>query len=107
MPTDALRTSRERSAIRMIRLRGELDVGAATSVLKRLLELDLRPGQRLIVDLRELEFMDSTGVRVLLKALDRAHCAGAAFTLVAGPPSVMRVLDLLGLREQLDVIAEP
>jgi anti-sigma B factor antagonist len=96
--------SKQRTAVRMVQLRGDLDAAAATSAFTRLLQLDLRPGQRLILDLRELTFMDSTGVRVLLKAMEQAHRAGAAFSIVAGPPPVMRVLDLVGLRDQLDVL---
>ena len=102
MATGAATT--ERTAVRLVQLRGDLDAAQATSVCALLLRLQLRPGQRLILDLRELTFMDSTGVRVLLKAMEHAHCAGAAFSVVAGPPTVMRVLDLVGLREQLDVL---
>ena len=96
--------SKQQTAVRLVQLRGGLDAAQATFVCARLLRLDLRPGQRLVLDLRELTFMDSTGVRVLLKAMEQARCTGAAFSIVAGPPAVMRVLDLVGLREQLDVL---
>jgi len=53
---------------RVLALHGDLDVAASTSVLKRLIELDLRPGQRLLLDLRDVQFIDSTGIRLLLQA---------------------------------------
>jgi anti-sigma B factor antagonist len=92
---------------RVLTLHGELDVAAATSVLKRLIGLDLRLGQRLVLDLRDVQFIDSTGIRLLLQARAHAERAGAAFTVVAGPPAVMRVLRLVGLDDQLDVVREP
>jgi anti-anti-sigma factor len=95
------------SGRRLLQLHGELDVAASTSVLKRLLELDLRSGLRLVLDLRDVRFIDSTGVRLLLQARAHAERVGAAFTVVAGPPAVMRVLRLVGLDDQLDVVDEP
>jgi anti-anti-sigma factor len=91
----------------VLALHGELDVAASTSVLKRLIELDLRPGQRLLLDLRDVQFIDSTGIRLLLQARAQAERARAAFTVVAGPPAVMRVLRLVGLDDQLDIVDEP
>ena len=91
----------------MLALHGELDVAASTSVLKRLIELDLRPGQRLLLDLRDVQFIDSTGIRLLLQARAQAERARAAFTVVAGPPAVMRVLRLVGLDDQLDIVDAP
>jgi anti-anti-sigma factor len=76
-------------------------------VLKRLIELNLRPGQRLLLDLRDVQFIDSTGIRLLLQARAQAERARAAFTVVAGPPAVMRVLRLVGLDDQLDIVDEP
>jgi anti-anti-sigma factor len=91
----------------VLALHGDLDVAASTSVLKRLIELDLRPGQRLLLDLRDVQFIDSTGIRLLLQARAQAERARAAFTVVAGPPAVMRVLRLVGLDDQLDIVDEP
>ena len=90
---------------RVLALEGELDVRTATEGHKRLLQLDLPPGGRLVVDLGAVTFMDSTGIRLLLQA--RAHAArcGASFVIVRGPEHVMRVLQLVGLDEQLDIVA--
>jgi len=99
---------RPRSARRrVLELRGELDVAASTSILKQLIQLDLRRGERLVLDLRDVDFIDSTGIRLLFQARSHAERAGAAFTVVAGPPPVMRVLRLVGLDEQLDIVDAP
>ena len=84
---------------------GDLDVRGATAAHKRLLGLTLRPGDQLVLDLSELEFMDSTGIRLILQAREHALRHGAGFLLVRGSDAVMRVLELVGLDEQLDLVA--
>jgi anti-anti-sigma factor len=84
---------------------GDLDTAGAAVAHKRLLGLSLRPGDRLVLDLSALEFMDSTGIRLILQAREHALRHGAAFQVVRGPDTVMRVLELVGLDEQLDLVA--
>ena len=85
-------------------LTGELDVATATAAHKRLINVDLRAGDELVLDLSGLTFMDSTGIRLILQARDHAFRRGAAFALARGPESVMRVLELVGLDDQLDFV---
>ncbi len=85
----------------MLAVFGELDV-ASTPELEA--ELVLAADKELVVvDLRELEFIDSTGLGVLVKAHDRAREAGRRFALVRGLGQVQRLLGLTGLSEQLAV----
>ncbi len=86
-------------------LSGDLDVAGATAAHKRLIGLALRPGDQLVLDLSGLGFMDSTGVRLILQAREYAVRHGAGFVIVRGPENVMRVLEMVGLDEQLDVVA--
>ena len=87
----------------VLAIAGDLDVAGATEAQKRLLSLELDPGAQLVLDLSELTFIDSTGVRLILQARDRALRHGAELVLVRGPEPVMRVLELVGLDDQLDV----
>ena len=89
---------------RVLALEGELDVGTATDAHKRLPELGLPHGGRLVVDLSEVAFMDSNGIRFLLQAREHARRCGATYVVVRGPDEVMRVLELVGLDEQLDIV---
>ena len=89
----------------MLAPEGELDIKAATEGHKRLFELDLRRGDQLVVDLTDVTFMDSTGIRMLLQAREHARRCRARFMLVRGPDEVMRVLALVGLDQQLDIVA--
>ena len=60
-----------------------------------------------IVDLRELEFMDSTGLSVLVKAHQRAEEQGRRFGLVNGSQQVQRLLTLTGVADRLTVVDAP
>jgi anti-sigma B factor antagonist len=85
-------------------LEGELDVANAAEATKRMLCLDLRPGAQLVLDLSGLTFMDSTGIRVILQADQYASMHGADLVVIRPPDDVMRVLELVGLDEQLDLV---
>jgi anti-sigma B factor antagonist len=85
-------------------LDGELDVAAAHAAYRRLLGLDLRRGDQLVLDLGRLTFMDSSGIRLILQCRDRAQRAGAGLVVIRGSDVVMRVLELVGLDEQLEFV---
>ena len=95
--------SRPRTCV--LALSGELDFKTANEGHKRLLELHPPRGGRLLVDLSAVTFMDSTGIRLLLQAREHARRNRATFAVVSGPDEVMRVIDLVGLREQLEIVA--
>ena len=61
----------------------------------------------LIVDLRELRFMDSTGLHALVKANKRAGEAGQRFAVVKGGAQIQRLLSLTGVGELLIVADSP
>jgi len=80
-------------------LHGELDVATAPRVDEAL--ASLRDDEReLRVDLRELTFLDSTGLRTLLRARSVAQERGGRLAVVPGPSAVQRVFELTGLVDQ-------
>jgi anti-sigma B factor antagonist len=89
----------------VLRLAGELDVAVTDDAYKRLLSLPLTRGAQLVLDLRDVTFLDSTGVRLILRARDHAARHGAGFVLVRGPEPVMRVLNVTGLAGQFEIVA--
>jgi anti-anti-sigma factor len=57
-----------------------------------------------VLDLREVSFMDSAGLRLVLEA----SRAGASFAVVRGPREVQRLFDLVGLDEgRLTMLDQP
>ena len=90
-----------------VRCRGELDMETG-DLLATTLDRVLAPGSRqVVVDLGELEFLDSTGVRVLLNGLDRARSTGSALVVRRPRPLVERVLRISGIAGHLGLPADP
>jgi anti-sigma B factor antagonist len=72
---------------------GELDVDTTPQLEQTLRE----PRTQLVVlDLRELAFMDSSGVHAIVNASVRARQLGGRLVLLRGPPRVDRVFGLTG-----------
>jgi anti-sigma B factor antagonist len=79
---------------------GELDLATAPaleSALARAFEGD--GAGHVVLDLRELEFIDSSGLRTLLTARRQAEVAGARFSLVAGHRGLERTLEIAGVHK--------
>ena len=85
-------------------LAGELDLAGAATLERELSELD---ASAVVVDLRGLGFMDSSGLRTLAVAALRAQAAGRRFAMVPGAAQVMRVFDVTRMRERLEFVADP
>ena len=85
---------------------GELDVARASEAYKRLLGLDLRGGTELVLDLRGLTFMDSTGLRLVIRWDTAAREGGFRFSVVPGEEVVQRVFRLTGMDQHL-TLADP
>jgi anti-anti-sigma factor len=82
----------------VVAARGELDLATAPA-LEEVLLPPLKEGGEVVLDLRALEFMDSTGVRVIVAAHVAGQDAGGGLTLVRTDPAgpVGRVLEISGL----------
>jgi anti-sigma B factor antagonist len=88
-------------------LGGELDVMAAAQARRALLSLEPARGDTLVIDLRDLSFMDSTGLRLILQAMESAERHGARLVLIKGPYAVQRALEVVGLAQQLSFVEVP
>jgi anti-sigma B factor antagonist len=95
--------------VRTVRLTGELDLSGydlVSEALKRL-EREQPPPAKVVVDLRELTFMDSTGARVLAEAHRRAQRAGHRLAVVRGNGQPSRVIEMLRLDGHLEMMPDP
>lgn len=82
---------------------GEVDVASAPLLRDTVLALLNRGVDDLVLDLRGVTFMDSTGVGSLLRIHHRASLLGVPVHFVADHPAVLRVLDVMQLRKRLHV----
>lgn len=85
----AVRTRRPRTPGQALRRAGCCD---GTTLERALQAIEFTAAQRIILDLRGLSFMDSTGVHLLLRANQRALADGHEFGLIAGSVAVQRPL---------------
>lgn len=81
----------------VLRLTGELDLDGASQLREAALKLVTEAPSNLVLDLRDLDFIDSTGVGVLVAIVKRLRAAGFDLILRAPGERVRRVLDLTGL----------
>jgi anti-anti-sigma factor len=79
-----------------VSLEGELDLSCARQLEARLTAIDEQAPARVLIDLSALEFIDSSGLRMLLLADTRAREHGYELTLSAGPEPVQRVFEMTG-----------
>lgn len=89
--------------------RGELDLATAPELEERVLGAVREAERTVVLDLRELTFMDSTGVRTIISAHHTAEETGADLRVVRPPrgSSVARVIEISGIDEALGLVDEP
>jgi anti-sigma B factor antagonist len=91
----------------VIAVSGELDLASSPALQEELDRISASDSQLLIIDLRELDFMDSTGLSVLVRAHQRAEEQGRRLAMVKGPQQVQRLLSLTGVADRLTLIESP
>ena len=89
----------------VIVVRGDLDVATAPEFREAAERLAAAGNaSRLVIDLRGLGFMDSSGLRALIAARDSAEVAGRDFAVVQGPRQVQRLMRITRVGERLNLL---
>jgi anti-sigma B factor antagonist len=91
----------------IVAVSGELDLASSPALQEELDRVSASDPDLLIIDLRELDFMDSTGLSVLVRAHQRAEDQGRRLAMVKGPQQVQRLLSLTGVAERLTLVDRP
>ncbi len=94
----AVRSEREGEA-HIIELIGELDLDGAPKLEEALRAAESGDATSIVVDLGGLEFIDSTGLRLLVMAAERSQ--NGRFSLLRGPKQVHRVFEITDLVDRL------
>jgi anti-anti-sigma factor len=81
--------------------RGEIDIAAADEIAPYLDGVTARPGVRLVLDLRSVEFFDCSGLRLVYRARGRVLERGGRLHLVCTHPLTLRVFRVTGLSRLL------
>jgi len=91
-----------RDATVVLKLRGELDLASTDALTERLRELR-DAGQPALLDLDDLAFMDSSGLRVVLLATEMSRAGGWRFAVTAGSAPVRRLFASAGVTDRLPI----
>ena len=83
----------------VLEVAGEVDVYTAPALRDRIADLLDGGRQRLVVDLGGVEFLDSTGLGVLVAGLNRAREVGGTLSLVCPQERVLKLFRITGLDE--------
>lgn len=81
-------------------LAGDLDISTVDALLDCVRDLGARGARSIVLDLRDLAFMDSTGLSALLGCRRICRERRCAFALIPGPPHIQRVFQMTGLDGQ-------
>jgi anti-anti-sigma factor len=85
-----------------VTLAGEFD-GASVEAFRAAVQQTALPWECAAIDMRDVVFMDSSGLHELVRLNNRARQLGLEVTLVRPSPPVMRLLELTGLEADFAV----
>lgn len=89
----------QRDGCTVLTVRGEVDVYSAPRLRERLVELVSGGARTVVVDLDGVEFLDSTGLGVLVGGLKRLRSHDGELTLVCTQPRILKVFEITRLTE--------
>jgi anti-anti-sigma factor len=98
---------REAEGATLVALFGELDISEIETVEKTLAAAEAKQPRVLILDLRGLEFMDSSGIRLVVEADLRARENDRRLLVIRGSDAVHRVLTIALLDKRLEFVDQP
>jgi anti-sigma B factor antagonist len=96
--------SEDRDGLVHVALVGELDLSTVAKVQEELRRVEATAPATVVVDLSKLTFLDSTGLRCIVTADERARDQGRRVVIVRGPDPVQRVFTITRLEERLEMV---
>ena len=87
----------------VLAVKGEVDVYTAPRLRERLVDLVSQGKHRIVVDLEGVDFLDSTGLGVLVGGLKRVRSHEGDLTLVCTQARILKVFEITGLTKVFDI----
>jgi anti-anti-sigma factor len=91
--------------VMVVRVQGEVDAATAPRMGETVNRL-LAKGQRVVLDLRHVDFMDLHGLAVLMRATRQARADGGSFAIARPAPCVTRLIDLVHAEGELRILPD-
>ena len=93
----------ERNGYSVLSVRGEVDVYTAPKFRERLIEMVSEGKHQIIVDLEGVDFLDSTGLGVLVGGLKRLRSHNGDLLLVCTQSRILKVFEITGLTKVFSI----
>ena len=90
----------------IVAVSGDVDL-ATVDVLRAQLTSALQRGDKVVLDLREVSFMDTQGLAAVIEAERSSAASGTQFVVVRAPAAVHRLFEMIGLADRLTVVDDP
>jgi anti-sigma B factor antagonist len=87
----------------VVAVRGEIDIATAPKLREKLVELASQGAQMVVVDLEGVDFLDSTGLGVLIGGMKRLRGLDGDLTLVCTQPRILKVFEITGLNRAFTI----
>jgi anti-sigma B factor antagonist len=91
----------------LVAVQGELDIATLPELERAVTRMRAQGLERLVIDLRGVEFLDSMSIELLLRLHGELTGTGADLVVVRGPRAVDRIFDLMELDRVLTLVDEP
>ena len=89
--------------VSVIALRGEIDVYTAPLLRQKIVDLVDEGALNIVVDMEKVDFLDSTGLGVLVEGLKRVKTRGGTLSLVATQDKILKIFDITGLNKAFPI----
>ena len=101
-----IQTETEGDWLTVFSLSGEMDAATGPEFRDSLTQTLAEDRIWILVDLGEVEYIDSVGLGILMGAAKRANERGGELGVICQRPNLLRIFDITGTRELLNVCAE-
>jgi anti-anti-sigma factor len=91
----------------VLELHGELDLAGAPALGEQIRRAEAQDDRAVVLDLEDLQFLDSAGLRVILAAHERAQEEQRELAITPGTPQVQRLLSVAGVSDYLRTVSSP
>ncbi|MGH9244771.1 MAG: STAS domain-containing protein [Acidimicrobiales bacterium] len=93
----------QNNGVAVLAVTGEVDVATAPRLREQIVSLVADGNARIVCDLESVDFLDSTGLGVLVGALKRARTHGGDLVLVLTQPRILKVFEITGLLQVFEI----
>ena len=99
----AISTEQPEPNVAIVGLKGEVDLYTCPELKEELLRVIHNGAALVVVDLTETTFIDSTGLGVLIRGVERLNTEGGRLTVVCVDPNMVKVFEVTGLNRVFSI----